>query len=57
MKENVYFLIIVVLLFFALLAPAIRDEIHSVKECKSIGKTTLCREVYTKVTRPWYVEE
>lgn len=57
MKESVYFWIIVVLFFYALLAPAIRDEIHSVKECKSIGQTTLCREVYTKVTRPRYVEE
>lgn len=55
-KDEIYLLIIFGLVILTALTPAIKAEIHSKEECVKEGSITMCREVYTCVTRDWHIK-
>ena len=55
-KDEIYLLIILFLVILTVLTPYIKAEIHSKEECRKEGTITMCREVYTCVTRDWHIK-
>lgn len=55
-KDDIFLLIILVLVILTVLTPAIKAEIHSKEECVKEGSITMCREVYTCVTTDWHIK-
>ncbi len=55
-KDEIYLLIILVLVILTVLTPTIKAKIHSKEECRKEGSITMCREVYTCVTRDWHIK-
>jgi hypothetical protein len=55
-KDEIYLLIILFLVILSVLTPEIKAKIHSKEECIKEGSVTMCREVYTCVTRDWHIK-
>lgn len=55
-KDEIYLLIILLLVILSVLTPYIKAEIHSKEECVKVGSITMCREVYTCVTTDWHIK-
>lgn len=55
-KDEIYLLIILFLVILSVLTPVIKAEIHSKEECIKEGSVTMCRDVYTCVTRDWHIK-